>query len=284
MTYLPQLAGREWRQAYYRDFSALVDLDLTGDGEKSVDGITWRVVMASNATAAAVGIAAGGLKITYNPAVTGRIYRGDARTGGYMDVKLKQFLVGTEAETRSDIEIRVSTRTSDTGTLSGTYDARAQGIASRTINASYYNWVHIGRGPTAGNPLDTFSTYGSGSTVGGVDLINNTTSVPTLTWFPNCVRNTWYEGGIRQLEYGAEAAASLAVAEPWTTGSWKLASIVGTTSPIIESAQLPDFETVFYFGLNNYYGTGGLTSMTLHELKVEWRYSSNNEAVFLRVP
>lgn len=279
MSYLPQISDVSWNTAYLRDFSALSDDDLYsgGDGGKTIDNKAWVLGNVAKATDVAVGSTPAGLKITVDAGEIGRLYQLDARAGCYLYSKLAQYLAGTEAEGRNDIELRISQRFAYTGAFAGTYEGLSYGLSTPTLDANYHHWIHQGIF-AGGTNLDRVRSDGPGTLIGGLAVTTELTT-PALAYYPNCTRLTIKSGGIRQTEYSDDGAASLAAAA-WSTAAWEQAT--AAQIPILNpGAEASGKELMWWFGVSKYYATGGITSIILKELMVEWRLAPRGDVVFL---
>lgn len=266
--------SREWQEAYSVDFSTLPDQDLKalGNGDVSIDDKVWNLKNEAAATAVDVGTTPGGLKITVNPAVARRLYQLDAITACILDSPVLQYFVGTEAEGRYDIDIRFSFRFSFAGSPGNTYEGICHGMTSNTLATNRHHYIHQGSWTNVLSTLARYRTYSPGTGMSGSDMITES----TLGYYPNCSRLSFL-GDVSLFEYSDEDAESLSVAV-WEAAYWKSRSVA--QKPILSGSSAVAQHRLF-FGIGNYYGSGGISSVTLHELVVEWKNSDTSVVVLV---
>lgn len=266
----------EWNEAYHRDFSALADVDLTagGDGNKTIDSKTWTLANVANATSVDVGSTAGGIKIVQPVGVNRELYQG-VRNSPWLRTKMRQFLSGTDAENRADVELRVSWRMAFGGGPPGlNSEGLLFGLTSLTWAAAHYHLSYQGGfGPTDYKAYAEFP----GNLIAGQLGVNGSTT-PAVAYYPNCGRITLIDELLSMLEYSDDGAASLAAAVWQQPLLWKERTTA--QRPILNSGT-PASELLFHFGIHKNSAAPAITDITLIELKVEWRFSPRAGVVVL---
>lgn len=272
MTYLVE-ESESWNTAYSREYSALSDTNLFSDGDKTVDGKVWTLAnSAVNGTDAGVGPTYGGLQTAVNASIAARVYQAQ-RTGIWFRTNLKQYLEGTDAEGRPDVEMRISARFGYTGSFSGTFNAICCGLGTTSGSGNFNHWILTGIQAYA----MTYYSEVPGALRSGPNPYT-TVSVPPLSYNPNCFQISLLEGYVRHYAIADDGALDLDAAV-WSVAQSRL----GTTAhiPSINLHSVAANQLHFFFGVNNYYGTGGVTAMALEEFRVEWRSASRGGVVVL---
>lgn len=263
-----------WKTLYTKDFSTLSETDLAsgGDGQKSIDGKEWNLANVANATAVGVGATSAGMKISVAAATIAKLYYGESRVGCYLWTPLSQYLVGSEAEGRSDVELRVSQRFSYGGSFAGTYEALTYGLSDPSYSNNWLAQITQGNFSNASSDFDRFQSWFPGSASAGLNRFTEA----NLAYIPNCARISKLQDHIYQSEFSSTVAASLGAAV-FIPAFWKESTF--TNIPQLNVNALNPSH--FFFGVSKYYATGGITSVTLNEFQVEWRPSISGRVVLL---
>lgn len=263
----------DWSTAYYVDFSTLSDQDLASgsfDPGKTIDGKSWTIYNSGNCNSIGVGSSYSGLEITYNANQVGKLYIGEARQGVYLEAKLRQFFQDTNGKNRNDIEFRITTNFSYSGSFAGTYEGISYGIVSEASTLSFASgiWIHQGNWASAGSNFDRFHCELPGTLIAGNAQLTET----SLGYIPNCARLTCGADFLKFGEYNDSSSGSIGNST-FTPSVWKQ----GTVAAVPRFNIYASDESTFFFGLSKYYNTGGILGLTLKELKIEWRYSPNRD-------
>lgn len=259
----------QWYEAYSQDFGDLPDANLDGDGDKVIDGHTWKLGNFANAISADVGGVVGGIRLTVDPAVAARHYLLE-RTAAYFSTKIAPLLVGTDAEGRSDIEMRFVFGIGYTGAPGGTYNGLCFGLSSDVVSANYHHYIRQGHWANNGTNLDRIQTNGPGTLIAGLQHTTEL-STPALAYYPKFVRISYLRGGYRLTEY-SDAAATTPEDAVWSVAAWE-STALQQLPQLLAAAANSGSELTVWFGIGNYYGTGGYTSITLENLRVQFRVS-----------
>lgn len=258
-------APQEWQTALDLDLTAEVETNLLtgGDGEKTVGGKAWELVNSSAATAVGVGTTSGGMKITANPATPYAFcHGGSPRTSAMMRVPLSELLKDTDAESRDDIEIRISYLLSVGGGPSAyQYEGFAHGLDPKN-NTAQSGGMWIWAGYWDNNPTRMRAILLGTDAGGPTEQTNADVSV-----FPNAYRLIFRDGRLRKVERNSNATDTDLASVVWTPVKWAVAAANELFSLVEDAAG----ELCFFFALDNYAGGGAFTSLTLKKIKVEWR-------------
>lgn len=258
-------APQEWQTALDLDLTAEVETNLLtgGDGEKTVGGKAWELVNSSAATAVGVGTTSGGMKITANPATPYAFCQGGSpRTSAMMRVPLSELLKDTDAESRDDIEIRISYLLSVGGGPSAyQYEGFAHGLDPKN-NTAQSGGMWIWAGYWDNNPTRMRAILLGTDAGGPTEQTNADVSV-----FPNAYRLIFRDGRLRKVERNSNATDTDLASVVWTPVKWAVAAANELFSLVEDAAG----ELCFFFALDNYAGGGAFTSLTLKKIKVEWR-------------
>jgi hypothetical protein len=261
-----------WISLYSADFSTLADADVLpgSDGNITVDGKTWYVRNVSKMDTLDVGALAAGLKMGIDPAAATGQYHDTTKTGPAVELRLGQLFAGTDFEGREDVELRVTSDMNFLGS-SSLEEYTAAMMTSSTVDSS------IRASTVRGNAIGTPNRYRClGAFPGSLVYGTNPIYEPTITYFPNIIRWTYFENYFKA-EYSPDAAGVIGdedliqwVCYERNSNAQKLRKLVGDAK-----------EATFGFGYTKISGTGGITELTLKALRIEARFSPRGIGAFV---
>ncbi len=139
--------GTEWTTLYDRDFSTLAGADILpgGDGNVTIDDLTWYVRNVAKMASLGVGPTAGGLKIGLSPSAPDSSWFNGTRTAPSLELEISELLEGTDFENRNDVELRARAKIAFPTPLSGSLDeVITVGLETKTYDATQRYQIYQG--------------------------------------------------------------------------------------------------------------------------------------------
>jgi hypothetical protein len=172
-----------WTPIYSENFTSLTPANLAGaDGERVINGVTWRAVNTAQMTSLAIG--SGGFLMGLGS--TALEYIEGTRNAAALTLDLPQFFEGTPFEHRNDVELRVTVKKKYTGTLTGTPSFEHLGIHLQAFTADTSKRASILIGSESGNAARRRCWFYG--VMGNLAVGKQDYSHTDLAYFPNVVR------------------------------------------------------------------------------------------------